>query len=203
MLKKLTLAASFAFLAGCSILPDRPPLNYYDFNITEPPAGVVSAKKLQASVRVNLPDIAAPYNGPKLFIKGKDSRFYSTDINRLVASPNEIIGNDLRQWLEKTGPWSLVLSPNSLASPDYQMTIYVSELYGDAAVKQPGDTVISMEVSVTRAADDKLVFHKNYRTVTPIAQDSISSLVDSYSVGMTKIFEDLSRNLNMKFVGRP
>lgn len=200
MIKKLTLAASFAFLAGCSILPDRPPLNYYDFSILTPPATVISSKKLPASVRVNLPDIATPYNSPKLYIKGKDNRFYATNINRLVASPNEIIGDDLRQWLDKTGPWSMVLAPNSLASPDYQMTIYVSELFANASVQQPGDTVISMDVSVTKASNDKLVFNKRYRIVTPIEQESIPALIKSYSVGFNNLFEALSKDLNNKFI---
>ncbi len=176
MVKKLTLAASFAFLAGCSILPDRPPLNYYDFSISPPAETVISSKKLPASVRVNLPDIATPYNSPKLYIKGKDNRFYATNINRLVASPNDIIGDDLRQWLDRTGPWSMVLAPNSLASPDYQMTLYISELFANASVQQPGDTVISMDVSVTRASNDKLVFNKHYRIVTPIEQESVPAL---------------------------
>lgn len=200
MIKKLTLAATFAFLAGCSILPDRPPLNYYDFSILTPPATVISSKKLPASVRVNLPDIATPYNSPKLYIKGKDNRFYATNINRLVASPNDIIGDDLRQWLDKTGPWSMVLAPNSLASPDYQMTIYVSELFANASVRQPGDTVISMDVSVTRASNDKLVFNKHYRIVTPIEQENIPALIKSYSVGFNGLFEELSKDLNNRFI---
>lgn len=200
MIKKLTLATTFAFLAGCSILPDRPPLNYYDFSILTPPATVISSKKLPASVRVNLPDIATPYNSPKLYIKGKDNRFYATNINRLVASPNDIIGDDLRQWLDKTGPWSMVLAPNSLASPDYQMTIYVSELFANASVRQPGDTVISMGVSVTRASNDKLVFNKHYRIVTPIEQENIPALIKSYSVGFNSLFEELSKDLNNRFI---
>lgn len=200
MIKKLTIAAGFAFLAGCSILPDRPPLNYYDFSILTPPATVISSKKLPASVRVNLPDIATPYNSPKLYIKGKDNRFYATNINRLVASPNDIIGDDLRQWLDKTGPWSMVLAPNSLASPDYQMTIYVSELFANASVQQPGDTVISMDVSVTKASNDKLVFNKHYQIVTPIEQESIPALIKSYSVGFNNLFEELSKDLNHKFI---
>ena len=200
MIKKLTLAASFAFLAGCSILPDRPPLNYYDFSILTPPATVISSKKLPASVRVNLPDIATPYNSPKLYIKGKDNRFYATNINRLVASPNDIIGDDLRQWLDKTGPWSMVLAPNSLASPDYQMTIYISELCANASVQQPGDTVISMDVSVTRASNDKLVFNKHYRIVTPIEQESNPAWIKSYSVGFNHLFEKLTQDLNHKFI---
>ena len=200
MIKKLTIAAGFAFLAGCSILPDRPPLNYYDFSILTPPATVISSKKLPASVRVNLPDIATPYNSPKLYIKGKDNRFYATNINRLVASPNDIIGVDLRQWLDKTGPWSMVLAPNSLASPDYQMTIYISELFANASVQHPGDTVISMDVSVTKASNDKLVFNKHYRIVTPIEQESIPALIKSYSVGFNNLFEELSTDLNNKFI---
>ena len=100
-------------------------LRFFNFS---PAETVISSKKLPASVRVNLPDIATPYNSPKLYIKGKDNRFYATNINRLVASPNDIIGDDLRQWLDRTGPWSMVLAPNSLASPDYQMTLYISEL---------------------------------------------------------------------------
>ena len=199
MIKKLTLAASFIVLSGCSILPDRPPLDYYDFSISAPPASAIASKKLQASVRVNLPDIATPYNTPKLYIKGKDNRFYSTNLNRLVASPNDIIGNDLRQWLDKTGPWSMVLAPNSLASPTYQMTIYIPELYADVSVRQPGETVISMEVSVTKAINDQLVFNKRYKVLTPISEKSIGSMIESFSTGFNQLFMDLSRDLNSKF----
>ena len=138
MVKKLTLAASFAFLAGCSILPDRPPLNYYDFSISP-------LRKLSFLLRsFRHPSESTSRILPLLTIvlsytsRARTIAFYATNINRLVASPNDIIGDDLRQWLDRTGPWSMVLAPNSLASPDYQMTLYISELFANASSSAAG-----------------------------------------------------------------
>ena len=59
--------------------------------------------------------------------------------------------------------------------------------------------MISMEVSVTKAINDQLVFNKRYKVLTPIAEKSIGSMIESFSTGFNQLFMDLSRDLNSKF----
>lgn len=200
MIRRTFILSSAALLTGCSILPERPPLKYYGLDVGEPPLSCIAKRRLKTSIRVNLPRVATPYNSPKIYIKGKDNRFFVTDINRLMAPPNDLIGDALRAWLEKTGPWNTVISPNSLATPVYQLTVYVSDLFADTSSYPKEDFKISMEVSVIRSSDDKLMFHKNYTTITPIKAETMDAVVGSYCKGLSEVFVQISTDLNHTFI---
>ena len=193
MLRRQLLAIAALATSGCSILPERPALRYYGFTLKLPEQG--NPKKLLGSLMVNQPQVAEPYNGTKFFILEKEGRFYSTEVNRFVSPPADLIGAAVRQWVAQAGPFKSVLPPNSIANPDYQMIVYVSKLYADTA-QSPSQTVINMQVSVIKTSNDRVIFSKNYNVTTPMEQPSIPSMMESYTKGVEKILSDLCFNLD-------
>ncbi len=198
MIKHLLLITSFALLAACSILPEKPALNYYGLILDNPPSYLTSHRKINATLRINPPTIAQAYETNRFYVRGNGERFYTSDVNRFLSKPNELIGESLRQWIEKTGPWRTVLSPNSIVSADYQMIVFISDLYADTR-DNTACSVITMEVSVLRGSNNQLVFHRNFHQVTPLSQKDAGGLVGSYKEGLTRIFTELSVDLQKKF----
>lgn len=196
------LLSSFLLLSmtGCSIFPERPPLKYYGL-VIDVPSKQNSIKQLNASLVINPPVIASPFDSSKFFILGNDERFYASDENRFVSQPAELIGNSLRLWLEAYGPWDTILSPNSISSADYQMTIYLQSFYSDVREGR-NNAVINMEVSVIKNSSNKLIFHHIYKEQTPIKEKTPTALVVSFREGLTKIFQDLTNSLDKTILSR-
>ena len=128
MLRRLLLQSSFLTLAGCSILPERPPLKLYSISLGAPTYRNSISKRRLSSVRVNPPMVAEPYDSSKIYVLGEDNRMFNTEISQLVSTPSQIIAAAIREKLSAGGPWRIVLLPNSIAQFDYQLTIFISSL---------------------------------------------------------------------------
>ena len=136
-MKRRTLALGLLTgLAGCSILPERPPLKLYTLLANLNTQDCRAPKRRLSSVRINSPMIASPYDSTRRYVLIKDNRIYNTDINRFSSNPGNLIGDGLREVIQDCGPWNVVLSPNSISTPAYQLTVFVSKFFINA-VKKP------------------------------------------------------------------
>lgn len=200
MLRRSVVSFLFLSLAGCSILPERPPLKFYGLILDTPPKAS-SANRLNASLVINPPEVASPFESTKFFILGKDERFYASDINRFVSQPSDLIGNSLRSWLDAVGPWKTILPPNSINVGNYQMTVFLQSFYADTR-GDTGFTNISLEITVVQTKDGKLAFQKMFNQKTPIKEETAAALIQSYREGLTTIYTELTNDLNASFLKR-
>lgn len=97
-MKRRTLALGLLTgLAGCSILPERPPLKLYTLLANLNTQDCRAPKRRLSSVRINSPMIASPYDSTRCYVLIKDNRIYNTDINRFSSNPGNLIGDGLRE----------------------------------------------------------------------------------------------------------
>ncbi|MCD8338632.1 MAG: ABC-type transport auxiliary lipoprotein family protein [Burkholderiales bacterium] len=197
MYKKLILACIALGLTGCSLLPERPPLNYFGLILDPPPASMIK-KNSRASIRINPPTVSEAYGTSRFYIRGEGEQFYQSDENRYLTQPSELIGEAIRNWFSQTGPWKTVLSPNSIAPTSYQMIVYVPQFYTNASVNPPV-AEISMEISVISSTSGSLVFHKNYKAETPVTENSANGLALAFKQSLTQILEEMTPELQKKF----
>ncbi len=191
------LVLALLSLAGCSILPERPALNYYGLILESPPPSMIK-KNTRSSIRINPPTVSEAYSTARFFIRGEGEQFYQSDENRFLTQPGDLIGEAMRNWFSKTGPWKTVLSPNSIAPTQYQMIVYVPQFYTNANADPPV-TIISMEVSVIRSDTGSLAFHKNYHAESPVTESSANGLALSFRDTLTKILEEMTPELQKRF----
>ena len=93
-MKRRTLALGLLTgLAGCSILPERPPLKLYTLLANLNTQDCRAPKRRLSSVRINSPMIASPYDSTRCYVLTKDNRIYNTDINRFSSNPGNLIGD--------------------------------------------------------------------------------------------------------------
>ena len=78
-MKRRTLALGLLTgLAGCSILPERPPLKLYTLLANLNTQDCRAPKRRLSSVRINSPMIASPYDSTRCYVLIKDNRLYKT-----------------------------------------------------------------------------------------------------------------------------
>lgn len=195
-MKRRTLALGLLTgLAGCSILPERPPLKLYTLLANLNTQDCRAPKRRLSSVRINSPMIASLYDSTRCYVLIKDNRIYNTDINRFSSNPGNLIGDGLREVIQDCGPWNVVLSPNSISTPAYQLTVFVSKFFINA-VKKPFAAVVEMEVSVVASVSGKLVFHETYSQTQNTPTDDMPGAVSAFDVCLENIFKTLTNDLN-------
>lgn len=195
-MKRRTLALGLLTgLTGCSILPERPPLKLYTLLANLSAQNCSAPKCRLSSVRINSPMIASPYDSTRCYVLAKDSRVYNTDINRFSSNPGNFIGDGLREVIQNCGPWNVVLSPNSISTPAYQLTVFVSKFFINA-VQKPFAAVVEMEVSVIASVSGKLIFHQTYFQTQNAATDNMAGAVNAFDICLENIFLTLTNDLN-------
>ncbi len=186
-------------LSACSILPEREPINYFSIILDSPPSSLI-AKRNSSTLKINAPTVAEAYETTRFYIRDKGEQFYVSDAERFLSKPADLIGEALRQWFSKTGPWKTVLSPNSIANSQYQMIVYIPEIYADFRETQ-ASSILSMEVSIMRSGNSQVVYHREFRAVTPIETKDANGLAASYKAGLTSILTQLTTDLQRSFGG--
>ena len=195
-MKRRTLALGLLTgLAGCSILPERPPLKLYTLLANLNTQDCRAPKRRLSSVRINSPMIASPYDSTRCYVLTKDNRIYNTDINRFSSNPGNLIGDGLREVIQGCGPWNIVLSPNSISTPAYQLTVFVSKFFINA-IQRPFTAVVEMEVSVVATVSGKLVFHETYAQAQKTPADDMAGAVAAFDICPENMFEKLTDDLN-------
>ena len=195
MLRRLLLQSSFLTLAGCSILPERPPLKLYSISLGAPTYRNSISKRRLSSVRVNPPMVAEPYDSSKIYVLGEDNRMFNTEISQLVSTPSQIIAAAIREKLSAGGPWRIVLLPNSIAQFDYQLTIFISEFY-ISAVSKPYQAKVALQASVTTTAFDKLVYQRQFSAASDIEKAEIPLAVKGLENAINTVLNELTVSLN-------
>lgn len=186
-------------LSACSILPEREPINYFSIILDSPPSSLI-AKRNSSTLKINSPTVSEAYETTRFYVRDKGEQFYVSDSERFLSKPADLIGEALRQWFSKTGPWKTVLSPNSIAASQYQMIVYVPEIYADFR-ENPANSILSMEVSIIRSSNSQVVYHREFRAVTPIETKDANGLAASYKAGLTSILTQMTTDLQKRFSG--
>lgn len=197
MKRRSLVSMLFLGLAGCSILPERPPIKLYGLLSDYTPEALPSVRKVLSSVRLNSPMVASPYDSRRLYVLGADNRMFSTDNSNFTARPGTLIGESFRPFLELNGPWKTVLAPNSISTPVFQLTIYVNKFFVDAA-QEPYSSIIQLEVSLISTESGKLLFQKTYSNRETISKQNMAGCVTALETGLKNIYTQICQDLNFQ-----
>jgi cholesterol transport system auxiliary component len=194
----LTLAALSPLLAaGCvgSALK-RPPVEkrYYDLEVrrsgTQAPragAPLLGVRRVQVSPR---------YEGRELVYRTGPADFASDYYNLFFVSPAQMLTQDLRQWLDRSGLFARVVDAGSLARPDLTLEANVAVFCGDYAEK-PGKAVVEMQFLLLdeHSPDMAMLFSRDYRRETALAGSEPKDLVAGLRQAVSAIYADLEKDL--------
>jgi cholesterol transport system auxiliary component len=138
----------------------------------------------------------------KSFIYRTGERQYETDYyNEFLVLPAQMITEDTRDWLSRTGLFLRVAGPAARVTPTHLMEGNIVDLYGDLRDKNAPKAVMQIRIFVSKLETDSQpaqVFSRDYSAVTRLESHDPAGLVDAYSRCFQKILADLQKDLTEK-----
>ncbi|MDD4952530.1 MAG: ABC-type transport auxiliary lipoprotein family protein, partial [Desulfovibrionaceae bacterium] len=201
--RTLALMALSVCVCACVKL-DRPSLDkrYFDLEISRPgPAAQADNDTVLALRRLR---VSPRYQGRELVYKTGDNEFSSDFYNLFFVPPADMLGQDLREWLEAAGLFGHVVDTASLAPADLVLEAAVNRLYADLSAT-PARAVAEMQFIMLRdvSGKDEIVFSAAYEAALPVERDSPQGLVRAMREAVAEVFARLEADLRAAGPGRP
>lgn len=141
--------------------------------------------------------IASPFDGCN-FVYKRAMNDYETDYyNRFATSPEILITQQCRSWLEKSGIFRNVLNSSSAATADYILEGNVISLYGDFAQEGQAFSVMQIRFFLVDETGDKpvILFSKDYNEKIEVAATGPADIVGGYDEGLRNILSSFEKDL--------
>lgn len=194
----LTLAVlALVFATGCvGSAFKRPPVEkrYFDLEIQRsgtqaPKAGapVLAVRRVQVSPR---------YEGRELVYRTGPTSFTSDYYNLFFVPPAQMLTQDLRQWLDRSGLFARVVDAGSLVRPDLVLEANAAVFCGDYSTK-PGKAVVEVQFLLLDegSADMAILFSRDYQREVAVSGGEPKDLVAGLRQAVAAIYADLEKDL--------
>jgi len=200
--KRAALAACAALvLAACSIGKPIPQATTY---VVDPPAAAAepAAARRPEVLRMGNVRVAASYSGNALVYRLDDAQFVSDPYHAFIAEPGAMLGDQMAEWLDRSGPFAAVAQPGSARSAQYVLEATVVELYGDFRQERPPAAVLTVQFSVIdqSGARPKVVRQRTIESRVDLPQASPDALVRGYGKALAQILTKLVPELSVENV---
>jgi cholesterol transport system auxiliary component len=184
--------------AGCSL--SRPSLERHSFSVeAERSAQAAPARNPEpfpVTLKVGRISVQPPYGGTSFIYRTGALQYEVDPYNSFVASPGDLLGQQIARWLSRAGLFTAVREPESPLTGDYVLEGLVTALYGDARDPQRAEAVLSIKLYARRArAEGGLVFEQAYAQRVAIEDASPEALARGYGLALGRILDALERDL--------
>ena len=196
--KRVALAACAALsLTACSIGKPMPQATTY---VVDPPAAVhgPAAARRPETLRMGNVRVAAAYAGNALVYRLDDVQYVSDPYHAFIAEPGAMLGNQMAEWLDRSGPFKTVSQPGSARPASYVLEATVAELYGDFRKGRPPAAVLAVQFALIdqAGARPKLVHQRTIVSRVDLPQASPDALVRGYGEALAQILTRLVPELS-------
>ena len=183
--------------AGCSVAPTKayPVKKQYVIDVTRPEGNV--GNQALVGVKVRRFRIAAAFARNTLTYRTKEVVYETDFYNEFLTSPENLITNEVTEWLNDSGEFMLVAGLESWASTSYVLEGNITALYGDFANPDEPNAVLEIQIFLIDDAADvsAVVFQKTYRKTTALADKSAVSVVHGFNICLAEFLTDLEADL--------
>lgn len=182
-------------LAGC-LVPERKPVEkrYYNLEIAREDRAQNAAA--DRALKVRRLAISPRYAGRELVYKTGETAFESDFYNEFFIPPAEMLTQDLRAWLDRSGLFAHVLDPASLAQAGLVLEGAVNALYGDFS-RRPPVAVAKLQFFLIdeRSAEGAILFSRDYAREVALDAGSPRDLVLGLRAAVRDVFASLEADL--------
>lgn len=193
----LLIAFSTLILAACSIGRPIPQATTYVVDLPADPARPAVSRSPE-SLRMGNVRVAAAYAGNALVYRLDEVRYVADPYHAFVADPGAMLGNQIAQWLDQTGPFSTVAQPGSAQPASYVLDANVVELYGDFREGRPPAAVLTVQFALIEEASvrPKVLYDGTITRRIDLAGASPDALVRGLGTALAQILSQLARDLD-------
>jgi uncharacterized lipoprotein YmbA len=130
MTGRTTLACALVLmLAGCAIGKPVPEARTYV--ISPPPPAVPATSRRPETLRMGKVRVAPSFARKALVVRVDEVRYAADFCNGFIASPGDMLGAAIAQWLDRAGLFRSVSQPGTQTPGSQVLEATVTELYGD------------------------------------------------------------------------
>ncbi len=179
---------------GCGGDRSSDAVRYFMF---EADRATLKADTIGGNICVKTFRMAFPFNSSN-FVYKKQSKDYEYDYyNRFISSPEVLISQQCRNWLEKSGIFENVLNTSSIASADYVLEGNIINLYGDFAENDLAWAVMKIRFYLIKETKGEpvIMLNKGYEEKIEVAAASPEELVSGYGKCMENVLSNFESDL--------
>lgn len=173
-------------ISGCAWLTGIPPLAQEQFSLTvSQPPQVTSLPPIE----VLLLEAQQPFDQTEFLLRTAPDQWETDWYGKFVASPAELVTNQLRLWFSNT---------DKNSKTHLRLEGKILELYGDFRDSHHPRAVITLQFSLRRTnvpANEAILKRWNYSVSRPLSSPTRTSLVQAWNEGLEEIFWLLEKDI--------
>ena len=188
------LALLLGWGVGCgSLSQPYPNKSLFGISAGDPPAATQPARP--EVLMVQRTRVAQPYADAS-FVYKTGSEFKMDYYNGFAATPDQLFGGALANWLSRSGVYSSVVTAGSVVDYQWSLESNITELYGDYT-QNPATAVIEARFFLINQlrGDFTIKFQKTYRQTEPLSGAGAEKLVDGWNKAYREILTALVNDL--------
>ena len=142
--------------------------------------------------------ISSPFDSSGFVYKKADNDYETDYYSRFITSPEILITQQCRNWLEKSGIFENVLNASSIVSADYILEGNIISLYGDFAEVDSVFAVMQIRFVLIKQTEGEpvIVFSKCYTEKIEVSAASPEDIVAGYDKCLVNIMIDFEKDVN-------
>jgi len=193
----LLIAFSTLILAACSIGRPIPQPTTYVVDVPADSARPIVRRRPE-TLRIGNVGVAASYAGSALVYRLDEVRYATDPYHAFVADPGAMIGNQIAQWLDHSGPFSTVAQPGSTQPAPYVLDATVVELYGDFREGSAPAAVLTVQFALIEqiSVRPKVVYERTLTRRIDLPKASPDALVLGFGTALSGILSQLAGDLD-------
>lgn len=141
--------------------------------------------------------VAAAYAGRALVYRLDEVRYAADPYQAFVADPGAMLGNEMAQWLDRTGPFSAVAHPGSTRPAPYVLEATVAELYGDFRKGRAPAAVLTVQFALIEqtSARPTVMYERTISRRIDLPTASPDALVRGYGTALEQILSQVAPDM--------
>ena len=146
--------------------------------------------------------VAAAYAGNALVYRLDEVRYVADPYHAFVADPGAILGNQIAQWLDRTGPFSTVAQPGSTQPASYVLDATVVDLYGDFRKGRSPAAVLTVQFALIdqMSARPKVIYERTFSRRIDLPRASPDALVLGLGAALAQILSQVAPDLEAQIL---
>ena len=146
--------------------------------------------------------ISPRYQGKGFVYRFEKLKFESDFYNEFFISPEDMITEQVQQWLSESKIFTLVTDRNSEPPPDCVLEGWITELYGDFRNGETPKAVMELKFLFLSAnkSPGQILFNKRYRADVPVKEKTSSLLAKGWNQALETILHQLEQDLKLVLI---
>lgn len=187
----LCLPLIILLLGGCL---SRPSLVKESFAFAIPPApnATTTSGPVLGIRRIF---VAPPFDSQSLTYRTGANSYERDPYAGFLASPDDSLAEPLRDYLRNSGLFRAVTEPDSNLTPNLELEVTVSQLYGDFRNRSQPTARFEMRLLAFKHGSTSPVLQKDYTRNIPLQARTAAALVAGWNEALNQIITEAAQDL--------